>query len=347
MPELYTPGDHLAASSLIYSHHGIYAGNNTVIHYQENDKIITDTSFDNFSEGWIVNNRFISKIVHPNQKYRTFEVVQRAKSRIGESDYNLISNNCEHFCNWCIEGKETSEQVFWGFESLAISVLKIIFKSITKFPKLSVFNSILLSLPLQQLPSHISKVINELPNALILVGAYVVEVLPLIKAYINDDINSEIFIEKIAGKTTSFFSGVFFGTVSQILIPIPVLGYIIGSLIGHNLATMVYNTLVGASKRAQLAHENYIRIKEEQENVRKIVEHNRKNLELSFNKYFYELKDTLSNCLTEMENSIGRNDLDNFSKAANLFCARFGKTPQFSSYDEYKAFRNSGKPLEL
>lgn len=37
--------------------------------------------------------------------------MNRAYSRIGEDDYNLIFNNCEGFACWCITGKNKSEQV--------------------------------------------------------------------------------------------------------------------------------------------------------------------------------------------------------------------------------------------
>lgn len=34
-------------------------------------------------------------------KYTANETISRAKSRKYEVEYNLIKNNCEHFCNWC------------------------------------------------------------------------------------------------------------------------------------------------------------------------------------------------------------------------------------------------------
>jgi len=37
--------------------------------------------------------------------YDAHEVLDRARSRIGESDYNLLLNNCEHFARWCKTGK--------------------------------------------------------------------------------------------------------------------------------------------------------------------------------------------------------------------------------------------------
>jgi hypothetical protein len=43
--------------------------------------------------------------------YSPKETIERAKSRIGEEKYNLVSNNCEHFAIWCKSGIAESKQV--------------------------------------------------------------------------------------------------------------------------------------------------------------------------------------------------------------------------------------------
>ena len=43
--------------------------------------------------------------------FDSHEVVSRARSRIGEDRYRLLSNNCEHFCEWCLRAEHRSYQV--------------------------------------------------------------------------------------------------------------------------------------------------------------------------------------------------------------------------------------------
>jgi hypothetical protein len=38
-------------------------------------------------------------------------VMRRARSRLGENRYGLLRNNCEHFCEWCVQGVPRSLQV--------------------------------------------------------------------------------------------------------------------------------------------------------------------------------------------------------------------------------------------
>ena len=103
-------GTHLKSSRGIYSHHGIYVGNEEVIHYSgfsEMGKIgkIEKVSLNEFS-----GNTGYEIIKHNNTQYSGIEIVKRAKSRLGEDAYHIITNNCEHFVNWCIKDKHFSTQ---------------------------------------------------------------------------------------------------------------------------------------------------------------------------------------------------------------------------------------------
>ena len=43
--------------------------------------------------------------------YSPKETIERARSRIGQHDYNLAFNNCEHFAVWCKTGISESRQI--------------------------------------------------------------------------------------------------------------------------------------------------------------------------------------------------------------------------------------------
>jgi hypothetical protein len=45
------------------------------------------------------------------RRFAAAEVVARARSRLGEDRYRIASNNCEHFCHWCLSGEHRSAQV--------------------------------------------------------------------------------------------------------------------------------------------------------------------------------------------------------------------------------------------
>ena len=109
-----TPGVHLEVSRGFYTHHGIYIGNHQVIHYSGfaeafNKGAIEQTSLESFLGGYDC----FEIINYPSDQdiYSPEKVVSRAQSCLGEDDYNLVFNNCEHFACWCVTGKKRSEQV--------------------------------------------------------------------------------------------------------------------------------------------------------------------------------------------------------------------------------------------
>lgn len=107
-------GNHIYINCGIYCHHGIYVGNNKVIHYLS--KGISLTDMKTFSKGYPI------KIKQHIFKKDKNEIVSRAYSRLGENRYNLIFNNCEHFATWCCTGVSVSMQV------VTIAIQIIIFK---------------------------------------------------------------------------------------------------------------------------------------------------------------------------------------------------------------------------
>jgi HRAS-like suppressor 3 len=104
-------GAHLASKRSGYMHHGIYIGNGRVIHYAGLSRHlgrgpVEATSIQNFSGG-----SGIAVVPHPHAQYTGSEVVHRAASRLGERNYRLLTNNCEHLCLWCVIGQARSNQV--------------------------------------------------------------------------------------------------------------------------------------------------------------------------------------------------------------------------------------------
>ena len=89
----------------VYEHHGIDCGDGTVIHYRKGSETIERTSFDIFSGG---NKIYVCS--YPTS-FTSDVVFRRAMSRLGEQEYNLLFNNCEHFATWCKTGVSESKQV--------------------------------------------------------------------------------------------------------------------------------------------------------------------------------------------------------------------------------------------
>ena len=104
-------GSHLVTPRRGYLHHGIYVGDGRVVHYAGlacglNRGPIEEVSLARFTRGrpvWIQ--------PHVPSNFECREVIRRARSRVGENCYRLLTNNCEHLCEWCLRGEHRSYQV--------------------------------------------------------------------------------------------------------------------------------------------------------------------------------------------------------------------------------------------
>jgi cell wall-associated NlpC family hydrolase len=103
-------GDHIYVKRLLYSHHGIYAGDGKVIHYtgeekEKKDPSVRETEINDFLKG--------GKLKKRNYKRRlpSYETLSLAKEHLFDKCYSLTLNNCEHFATYCATGKKKSNQV--------------------------------------------------------------------------------------------------------------------------------------------------------------------------------------------------------------------------------------------
>ena len=110
--EPFAIGAHLVTPRRGYSHHGIYVGGNRVVHYAGWSRAaltcrpVEEVSLDDFADG-----RGLRVRADSPARYAPADVVARARSRLGENRYRVASNNCEHFCHWCLSGENRSAQV--------------------------------------------------------------------------------------------------------------------------------------------------------------------------------------------------------------------------------------------
>jgi hypothetical protein len=128
------PGAHLVTPRHGYCHHGLYVGDGKVMHYAGLCRSlhrgpVEEISIADFAAGhaiWIKPSPF--------PKYSGQEAVRRARSRLGENRYRLLTNNCEHFCSWCVYGESFSEQVeeCLEFPRVALLVTISLFKTFLK-----------------------------------------------------------------------------------------------------------------------------------------------------------------------------------------------------------------------
>lgn len=102
--------DHIFVNKGAYTHHGIDIGYGKVVHFtgepgSKSNACIAETSIEDFACGGEIQVVEYAKCLPVN------ETIAVAKQRIGETGYNLVFNNCEHFARFCKTKQHESEQV--------------------------------------------------------------------------------------------------------------------------------------------------------------------------------------------------------------------------------------------
>ena len=109
----------------IYTHHGIYISDAEVIHFasEDSDNLIgagneiINTDLKTFLRG----GELLVRIYNTEEQSRLFDkdaIISYARACVGDDGYNLVINNCEHFCNDCTFGEHRSKQVDAVFKPL-------------------------------------------------------------------------------------------------------------------------------------------------------------------------------------------------------------------------------------
>ena len=103
-------GDHIFVDRGLITHHGIEMADGWVIHFASADgtksgAVIGWARIDDFAgDGQI-------EVRAYGQRFGADEAGARAESMLGQSGYDLFTNNCEHFATWCVAGEHSSAQV--------------------------------------------------------------------------------------------------------------------------------------------------------------------------------------------------------------------------------------------
>jgi hypothetical protein len=107
----FAAGAHVITPRRGFLHHGIYVGHGKVVHYAGLTRGLLSGPVEEISVEQFADGRCVSINRRAAPSFSADEVIRRARSRVGENHYRLISNNCEHFCEWCLRGVHRSYQI--------------------------------------------------------------------------------------------------------------------------------------------------------------------------------------------------------------------------------------------
>lgn len=301
-------GDHLVTPRSGYTHHGLYIGGGKVIHYEGLYKglksgPVTEICLSKFGLDKKKDVGFF--IESHDHKIRSIEdIVAHARSRLGEESYNLVWNNCEHFVHDCIYGVSKSNQVNDALKLAAKNVVKGVGKS----------------------------------NAVAQSAIAAAELKSSFMGYLKGEISGKKLIEDVSHTAISSASMGYYGVLGQAAIPVPVVGFLVGSSIGFVIGNAILSSghlSLGETAAVKASRERYEEVKALCDVLIPKVQESRNYLEVYLEKYFSERREEIGEALLKMEVAANEGNMESFTVSLDKVNSLFGASLHIKNFEEF------------
>ncbi len=197
--------------------------------------------------------------------------------------------------------------------------------------------------------SSANKVIQSLGKGSVpamIVGAGVASCKVLID-YFRGNINESELLKRLGKANTSLVSSGAMAVAGQALIPIPVVGALIGGFVGAILSETFFNSFLKAREEAKLARQRRIEIERECREIIKLLEIYQNQFKEVFEKYFHETTKFFNQSFNELERASYAGDADLAIGVNNKIQERLGQKPLFNNKQECWELITSNKEIEI
>ncbi|WQS73999.1 hypothetical protein KVE54_04275 [Helicobacter pylori] len=128
--------------------------------------------------------------------------------------------------------------------------------------------------------------------------------------YFSGKIDGTELLKRLGKANTTLISGGAMVVAGQALIPIPVVGALIGGFVGAALSETCFNTLLKAREEAKLARQRRIEIEKECREIIKLLEAYQNQFKEVFERYFHETTRFFNQSFDELERVLYAGDAD-------------------------------------
>ncbi|WP_120803927.1 hypothetical protein [Helicobacter pylori] len=197
--------------------------------------------------------------------------------------------------------------------------------------------------------SSANKIIQSLGKGSVpamIVGACVANATVLTR-YFSGKIDGKELLKQLGKANTTLVSSGAMAFAGQALIPIPVVGALIGGFVGAVLSETCFNALLKAREEAKLARQRRIEIEKEcRESIRQLEMYQNQFKEV-FERYFHGTIKFFNENFNNLERALYAGDADLAIAVNNKIQERLGQKPLFNNTQEFLELMNNGGKIEI
>ncbi|WP_120975993.1 hypothetical protein [Helicobacter pylori] len=197
--------------------------------------------------------------------------------------------------------------------------------------------------------SSANKVIQSLGKGSLpamFVGACVANATVLTR-YLSGKIDETELLKQLGKANTTLVSSGAMAVAGQALIPIPVVGVLVGGFVGAALSETFFNAFLKAREEIKLAHQRRIEIEKECRELIKLLGAYQNQFKEVFERYFHETTKFFNQNFDELERALCAGDADLAIGVNNKIQERLGQKPLFNNTQEFWELMNNGGKIEI
>ncbi len=165
--------------------------------------------------------------------------------------------------------------------------------------------------------------------------------------YFRGKIDETELLKQLGKANTTLVSSGAMAVAGQALIPIPVVGALIGGFVGAILSETCFNALLKAREEAKLARQRRIEIEKECREIIKLLEAYQNQFKEVFEQYFHETTKFFNQSFDELERASYAGDADLAIGVNNKIQERLGQKALFNNKQECWELITSNKEIEI
>ncbi len=185
---------------------------------------------------------------------------------------------------------------------------------------------------------------TNLPGTVVAVSVSTAKVMA---RFVSGEIDGRECLEELGESGTTMVSSAMFATIGQIAIPIPVVGGMIGGMVGYTVASASYQTLIQALREKDMAAERRKIIEEECAQQIALIREYRAQLEKDIHEYLVGQYETFNAAFGSIKDALEIGDVDGYIRGVNSITHALGGTTQFETVDEFNDFMEGDEAFLL
>lgn len=168
-----------------------------------------------------------------------------------------------------------------------------------------------------------------------------------LKKYFSGEIDGTQCMESLGEQGTGMIASSMFTVIGQTIIPIPIVGGLVGGMVGYALSSATYGILTSSLKEAKLAREERIAIEKACDEHVQMIREYRTQMNAIIEKYLTDTMEVFNESFLGIKSALAIGDVDFFIDSANNITDALDGNKPFETMDDFNEKMLSGSTFKI